>query len=243
MLWKFSQKKKRKGFSPFSQTFSTLLFQGYEAHLISRLEVLSKPSGLENLPSGKRSNDGITVWCFQCFFQFTYPCFSGVSITCKIFPRGHWPFSDKTVIKTMVSSKSGKFLLTLYQTTNFRLFQTQRVCRRLFQIWQKWVENTVGKWEIALNEQFLLFPQCFQKACFSGASKGVTVWEWVKDPFVLIVCLQPGLGKKVENKSVVLYLSHVRNVFRWVAIPRHVTSFIRIPAAENWQKQDMFVKH
>ena len=29
----------------------------------------------------------------------------------------------------------------------------------------KWVENTVGKEEIARNEQFLLFPQCFQKTC------------------------------------------------------------------------------
>ena len=40
------------------------------------------------------------------------------------------------------------------------------------------VENTVGKGEIARYEQFLLFPQCFQKACFPGASKGVIVWEW-----------------------------------------------------------------
>ena len=30
------------------------------------------------------------------------------------------------------------------------------------------VENTVGKGEIARYEQFLLFPQCFQKACFPG---------------------------------------------------------------------------
>ena len=36
----------------------------------------------------------------------------------------------------------------------------------------KRVENTVGKAEIAHYEQFLLFPQCFQKACFPGASKG-----------------------------------------------------------------------
>ena len=43
----------------------------------------------------------------------------------------------------------------------------------------KRVENTVGKGEIAHYEQFLLFPQCFQKACFQGASKGVIVWEWV----------------------------------------------------------------
>ena len=44
----------------------------------------------------------------------------------------------------------------------------------------KRVENTVEKGEIARYERFLLFPQCFQKACFLGASKGVTVWEWVK---------------------------------------------------------------
>ena len=46
----------------------------------------------------------------------------------------------------------------------------------------KWVENTVGKGEIARYEQFLLFPQCFQKACFPGASKGITVWEWFNVP-------------------------------------------------------------
>ena len=42
----------------------------------------------------------------------------------------------------------------------------------------KQVENTLGKGEIARYEQFLLFPQCFQKACFLEASKGVVVWEW-----------------------------------------------------------------
>ena len=41
------------------------------------------------------------------------------------------------------------------------------------------MENTVGKGEIAHYEQFLLFPQCFQKVYFPGASKGVIVWEWV----------------------------------------------------------------
>ena len=41
------------------------------------------------------------------------------------------------------------------------------------------VENTVAKGEIPRNEQFLLFPQCFQKGCFPGASKGIIVWEWV----------------------------------------------------------------
>ena len=38
----------------------------------------------------------------------------------------------------------------------------------------------MGKGEIARYKQFLLFPQCFQKACFPEASRGVIVWEWVK---------------------------------------------------------------
>ena len=77
------------------------------------------------------------------------------------------------------------YVLTHYQTTNFRLFQTEEFADDNFKYEEngrklsKQVENTVGKGEIARYEQFLLFPQCFQKACFPGASKGVTVWEWV----------------------------------------------------------------
>ena len=67
--------------------------------------------------------------------------------------------------------------------TNLRLFQT--FADDIFKFDEngsklsKRVENTVGKGEIAHFEQFLLFPQCFQQACFSGASKSVIVWEWV----------------------------------------------------------------
>ena len=35
------------------------------------------------------------------------------------------------------------------------------------------VENIVGKEEIARDEQFLLFPQCFQKLSVVDASKWV----------------------------------------------------------------------
>ena len=45
-------------------------------------------------------------------------------------------------------------------------FQFEENGRKL----SKRVENTVGKGEVARYEQFLLFPQCFQKACFPGAS-------------------------------------------------------------------------
>ena len=60
-------------------------------------------------------------------------------------------------------------LLTLSQTTNFRLCQIERLADNNFKLdengseFSKWVESTVGKGEIAHYEQFLLFPQCFQK--------------------------------------------------------------------------------
>ena len=58
-------------------------------------------------------------------------------------------------------------------------------------------ENTVGKGEIARYEQFLLFPQCIQKACFPGASKGVIVWEWVKpSPDMSILGSSSSAGNK-----------------------------------------------
>ena len=61
------------------------------------------------------------------------------------------------------------------------------------------VENTVGKGEIARYEQFLLFPQCFQKACVLGASKGVIVWEW-DNPLLYHLWLLTVLRKRaLEN--------------------------------------------
>ena len=56
--------------------------------------------------------------------------------------------------------------LTLSQTTSSRLFQIADDNFRLdenAEKFSKWIENTVGKGEIARYEQFLLFPQCFQK--------------------------------------------------------------------------------
>ena len=38
------------------------------------------------------------------------------------------------------------------------------------------VENIVGKGENAGYQHFLLFPQCFQKASYTGSLKLVIVW-------------------------------------------------------------------
>ena len=61
--------------------------------------------------------------------------------------------------------------LTLSQTTNSRLFKTHEFEEDNFKFvengrkFSKRIDNTVGKGEIAHYEQFLLFPQCFQKTC------------------------------------------------------------------------------
>ena len=55
--------------------------------------------------------------------------------------------------------------LTHYQTTNFRLFKTENAIKL-----SKWVENTVGKGEIACYEQFLLFL-VFSKGLFPRGVK------------------------------------------------------------------------
>ena len=70
--------------------------------------------------------------------------------------------------------------------TTFRLYELKDFADDNFKFdkngrkLSKQVKNTFGKGEIACDEQFLLFPQCFQMACFLGTSKGVIVWEWVE---------------------------------------------------------------
>ena len=51
------------------------------------------------------------------------------------------------------------------------------VSRRKF---SKRVENAVGKGELARYEQFLLFPNCFQKTCTADTYKPGLVWVRVK---------------------------------------------------------------
>ena len=59
----------------------------------------------------------------------------------------------------------------------------------------------MGKGEIVRYTSNFSFSQCFRKACFPGASKGVIVWEWVKDAITafLIVFFNP-LNLLPKNK-------------------------------------------
>ena len=87
--------------------------------------------------------------------------------------------------------------LTLSQTTNldpsklkefaddnFKFDENGRKCSER-------IANTMGKGEIAWYKQFLLY-QGFQKASFPDPSKGVIVWEWVKDIVGYLPCFKAG---------------------------------------------------
>ena len=54
----------------------------------------------------------------------------------------------------------------------------------------------MGKGEIARYEQFLLCPQCFQKACFPG----VIVWEWVNSLINKRIIDLPEFKAYADNK-------------------------------------------
>ena len=78
--------------------------------------------------------------------------------------------------------------------------------------------NTVGKGKIARYKQLLLFPQCFQKACFPGVSKGVIVWEWVKHVLQDWVENQWGKRENAGYQHFFLYLTiFLKAIFNRIA--------------------------
>ena len=89
---------------------------------------------------------------------YSWKCSSKKNIDLSAYPNARRQISDWSKLKQSADEN----------------FEFDENTRKL----SKRVENTVGKREIARCEQFLLFTQCFQKACFPGASKVVIVWEW-----------------------------------------------------------------
>ena len=108
-------------------------------------------------------------WCGKC-----HPCTCLCPCTCSII---------RFLIKLALPKKYKiKFLdkqhkLTHYQTTNFRLFQTERVCRQQFQIWQKWQKVILtgrkhcGKRRNCLLRAISPFPTVFSKGLFPRGVK------------------------------------------------------------------------
>ena len=77
-------------------------------------------------------------------------------------------------------------LLKLYQTTKFQTGPKAyaddkiNVTEKLKFVLER-AENIVGKGENASYQHFLLFPQCFQKASYTGFLKVGSKWERVNN--------------------------------------------------------------
>ena len=76
-----------------------------------------------------------------------------------------------------MQDRKGGIALTHYQTTNFRLFQTERVFRQQFQILQKWKKviqtggKHCGKRRNCSLRAISLFPIVFSKGLFPRGVK------------------------------------------------------------------------
>ena len=74
--------------------------------------------------------------------------------------------------KELSASLPEHISFTHYQTTNFRLFQTERVCRQQFQFWRKWQKSIqtprkhCGKRRHCSLPAISPFPMVFSKGLF-----------------------------------------------------------------------------
>ena len=84
-------------------------------------------------------------------------------------------------VNTSTSSSTLKetIHLTHYQMTNFRLFQTERVCRRKFQIWRKWKKviqtgrkHCGKKGKLPVTSNFSFSHSVFKRLVSQGRQKG-----------------------------------------------------------------------
>ena len=80
-------------------------------------------------------------------------------------PRIDWPVFNPLPKRQILDSSKVK----VFAGDNFKLDKNGRK-------FSKWIENTVGKGEIARHEQFFLFPQCFQKASCTESLKVGIMW-------------------------------------------------------------------
>ena len=90
-----------------------------------------------------------------------------------LLPNHINPFQKYLCHKTFNSLPNDK-ILDLFKFTAFAVDKIILTQKLKFVLGR--VENIVGKGENAGYQHFLLFPQCFQKASFSGSFKAGIVW-------------------------------------------------------------------
>ena len=122
----------------------------------------------------------VSNWCIKEWVKA--PFTTGFAIAAYIV-QAETAHKVQCVISSAMSTIQGnsgqKQSLTHSQTTNFRLFQTERVYRQQYLIWWKWQKvhqkgwKHSGKTIIAHYEHFLLFAQCFHQTWTADTIKGL----------------------------------------------------------------------
>ena len=108
-------------------------------------------------------------------------CASGSCRPIFYNPSRYWSVKNYSTIQVPVKNFSvflqSLNLLTHYKTTNFRLFQTERVCRQQIQIWWKWNKVIrIGRKHCEKRRNCSLraispFPTVFSKVLFPRGIK------------------------------------------------------------------------
>ena len=148
-----------------------------------------------------------------CFSQFF---FSKASLSrslkiglCGIGLKGYWRGHQTSPI--VVS-------LTHYQTTNFRLFKTERACRGQFQIWQKWQKviqtgrKHCEKRRNCSSRAISPFPTVFSKGLFPRGVKRCLGFFFFFKEANLCIESDVSLDFWICLWSVLWFLNEIRSV-------------------------------
>ena len=117
------------------------------------------------------SNDQIAAILFCSFDQMTWNFQETTNLKDVWLFRWNFPSMSFEIYQDCLP------YLTHYQTTNFRLFQTERVCRRHFQILRKWQtaiqtgSKHCGKTRNCSLRAISPFPTLFSKDLFPRGIK------------------------------------------------------------------------
>ena len=141
------------GWNQMLLLWSGPVFRGFSDHKLQVAQVMF--SGFD------RVQNMVTLSLFKIVFK-DFSLMVAKSQDCMIKSEGLWG-SDS--------------YLTHYKNTNFRLFQTERVCGQQFQIWQKWQKviqtgrKHCGKRRNCSLRAISPFPIVFSKGLFPSGVK------------------------------------------------------------------------
>ena len=131
--------------------------------------------------------------------------------------QGLFPLEHKKKFAVSFKGQAGD-IITLSQTINYRLIQTERVCRRQFQIWwkcQKVLQMGRKQYEKRRNRSLraislfpAVFPKFLQSICVkTTALLGIWVNPFPNKPWFLRVCTT-SLLKRLWEKEKLLRTSN-----------------------------------